>query len=94
MFGLGLPEIAVILLVAVLVFGPDKLPEFARTAGQAVNTMRKLIADAKEQISEEIGADVIEEFSALDPRKAQPAPRPIKTSLNPDEKPPFDTEAT
>lgn len=94
MFGLGLPEIAVIMLVAVLVFGPDKLPEFARTAGRAVNTMRKLIADAKEQISEEIGADVIEEFASLDPRKAQPAPRPMKTPLNADEKPPFDTEAT
>lgn len=94
MFGLGLPEIAVILLVAVLVFGPDKLPEFARTTGRAVNAMRKLIADAKEQISEEIGADVIEEFSALDPRKAQAAPRPMKAPLNPDEKPPFDTEAT
>ena len=95
MFGLGLPEIAVVVLVAILVFGPDKLPEVARTAGKAVRTMRAMIADAKEQLGEELGADVIEEFRDLDPRRpATPPTQKTKPTLAPGEKPPYDAEAT
>ena len=41
MFGVGLPEFAVIALVAVIVFGPDRLPELARQAGRFVRQDRK-----------------------------------------------------
>ncbi|MGB3188375.1 twin-arginine translocase TatA/TatE family subunit [Lyngbya sp. PCC 8106] len=36
MFGLGLPEMGVILLVAVFIFGPKKIPELGKTIGQAL----------------------------------------------------------
>ena len=39
-FGIGLPELAVIFVVAVIVFGPDRLPEFARQAGRFVRQVR------------------------------------------------------
>lgn len=36
MFGLGWPEIGVILLIAVFIFGPKKIPELGKTLGQAL----------------------------------------------------------
>jgi sec-independent protein translocase protein TatA len=35
-FGIGLPEMGLILLIALLVFGPKKLPEIGRSLGKAV----------------------------------------------------------
>ena len=49
-FGLGLDRILLIALVAVIVFGPDKLPLMARQAGKWVNELRKLTQDARSEI--------------------------------------------
>lgn len=41
MFGMGLPELLVILVVALVVFGPGKLPELGSALGQGLRDFRK-----------------------------------------------------
>jgi sec-independent protein translocase protein TatA len=49
MFGLGLPELGIIAVVALLIFGPKKLPELGSAIGQ---TLRGLKEGVKESSSE------------------------------------------
>jgi sec-independent protein translocase protein TatB len=108
MFGVGLPELAVIAFVAVLVFGPDKLPEFARQAGRMARQVRKFANDARDELREELGPEYADlELRDLDPRTivrkhiaeamnetmTEPVSRRGRT-LDPAETPPFDAEAT
>ncbi|WP_340537534.1 sec-independent translocase [Nocardioides sp. GXZ039] len=69
MFGVGLPELAVILLVAVLVFGPDRLPEFAQQAGRLLRQARQLANSARDDLRSELGPEYADlELRDLDPR--------------------------
>jgi sec-independent protein translocase protein TatB len=70
-FGIGLPELAVIMVVAVIVFGPDRLPEFARQAGRFVRQVRTFAVSARDDIRAELGPEFADfELTDLDPRRA------------------------
>lgn len=45
MFGLGLPEMMVILVIALVVFGPSKLPSLGESLGEAVRGFKKGLED-------------------------------------------------
>ena len=69
MFGVGLPEVAVIALVAVVVFGPDKLPDFARQAGRFLHRMKVFATGARDELRTELGPAFSDlELRDLDPR--------------------------
>ena len=69
MFGIGLAEAAVIALVAVLVFGPEKIPELARQAGQMLKRLRTLANAARDDLRSELGPEYADlELRDLDPR--------------------------
>ena len=54
MFGIGMPELLVILGLALLLIGPKKLPKLAKSLGKTMGELRKATDDIKETISEEI----------------------------------------
>lgn len=69
MFGMGIWELAIIGLVAVIVFGPERLPEFARQAGRMVRTLRTLADSARDELRKELGPEYADlELRDLDPR--------------------------
>ncbi len=53
MFGIGLPELIIIMVVALLVVGPKKLPDLARSVGRAFQEFRRMADDVKETIEQE-----------------------------------------
>ncbi|GGD27924.1 sec-independent translocase [Nocardioides daphniae] len=110
MFGMGLTELAVIALVAVMVFGPDRLPELAKQAGQMVKKGRQMANAARDELREELGPEYADlQLRDLDPRALvrkhisevlaedddEVVAAPAGAArLSEGEKPPFDADAT
>ena len=65
MFGsFGFPELMLIFVVALLVFGPRKLPEIGRTLGKALGEFRKATDDLKNTIEREVQVEEQKELLA------------------------------
>jgi len=74
MFGtLGGPEIFLILVVALIVFGPRRLPEIGKSVGKMLAEFRKASNDFKRTIEDEVEAERLRE---LDAARAAPAQSP------------------
>jgi Tat protein translocase TatB subunit len=54
MFGIGMPELLVIAALALILIGPKKLPDLAKSLGKTLGELRKATDDVKESILEEI----------------------------------------
>jgi Tat protein translocase TatB subunit len=53
-FDIGLGEIAIILVIALLVFGPDRLPTMAKQAASFIRDLRLMVAKARQDLSESV----------------------------------------
>lgn len=69
-FGIGFGEVLLILILALIIWGPKRLPEIARTLGRTVRTLRKATYDFTSQVSKEL--DVQETENKEKNRLAQP----------------------
>lgn len=72
MFGIGMPELLVILTVALIVLGPKRLPELARMLGRAMAEFRKATSGVTEEL--ENARSMLEEEA----RRASEPPPPTK----------------
>ena len=59
MFDIGFPELVMISIVALLVIGPEKLPETVRTISLWVGRIQRSFANIRRELENEIGADEI-----------------------------------
>ena len=92
MFGLGFQELLLIMVVALIVFGPRRLPEIGKLLGKAMGEFRRATDDFKTTIEREVHAEELRQISTglvtpIDsvsrsepsPAPAEPVTPPVKT---------------
>jgi sec-independent protein translocase protein TatB len=65
MFDIGFSELVLVGVLALLVLGPKRLPEVARTAGRWMAKLRRYVLDAKRDFSQEMQGGELDELRAL-----------------------------
>ncbi|MGH3654577.1 sec-independent translocase [Glutamicibacter sp.] len=81
LFGINGGEFIVLAVLAVVILGPEKLPEYAKKLANLVKEVRRMANGAKEQLREEVGDEVADiDWKKLDPRQYDPR-RIIKDAL-------------
>lgn len=105
MFGIGTTELLVILVVALIVLGPSKLPELMRSLGKGLAEFKRMSTDVKRTLDAEVEKAEMDQKKAEmkkqmfpekpdtvtpDTAKAAAAPEPVKTEAAPE---PAKTEA-
>ncbi len=77
MFGIGMPELILILALALIVLGPKRLPEVARMLGKGLSEFRRATDELKDELRQ---VDLESEPSSAKPKPADPAPPPTSES--------------
>jgi len=109
MFGINFWEFLMLLLIALAVFGPDRMPDMARQAGRFIRTARTMLNNARSELDKELGSEFSDlkdlNLRDLDPRNAvkryvwdvldeDDEDLPGQEPLGVGERPPYDFDAT
>ncbi|MBR8834892.1 MAG: TatA/E family twin arginine-targeting protein translocase [Stigonema ocellatum SAG 48.90 = DSM 106950] len=74
-FGIGLPEMAVIMIVALLIFGPKKLPEIGRSVGKTIRSFQEASKDFQAEFQKEASQleEAVKTTAELTPKQMESA---------------------
>jgi TatA/E family protein of Tat protein translocase len=75
MFGIGMPELVIIFVIALLVFGPKELPKIGKTIGKAMGEFRRASDELKEGIQREI------DLADREPTEETPTPEAASSTV-------------
>ncbi|NDJ20791.1 TatA/E family twin arginine-targeting protein translocase [Nostoc sp. B(2019)] len=72
-FGIGLPEMAVIMVVALLIFGPKKLPEIGRSVGKTIRSFQDASKEFQNEFQKEAEQleQVVKTTAELEPKQLE-----------------------
>ncbi len=80
MFGIGMQELLLILVIALIILGPKKLPDVAKSLGKALNEFKRATSDLKESLEVDHSLNTVKKsFDAMNdtpPVAGAPAPAP------------------
>ncbi|MEM8641550.1 MAG: TatA/E family twin arginine-targeting protein translocase [Cyanobacteria bacterium P01_G01_bin.54] len=76
-FGIGLPEMVLIFVVALLIFGPKKLPEIGRSLGKALRSFQDATNEFKNEFQQEVSQieDAVKMQAQLEPDPQAETPK-------------------
>lgn len=79
MFGINGGELLILIVVAIIVVGPERMPEYAKQLREWVVGVRTMVDRGRDQLKEEVGDEV--DWSQLDPRQYDPR-RIVREAFN------------
>lgn len=82
MFGIGFTEIMVILLVALVVIGPERLPQVARTIGSYWGRAQRYVNKVKRDVNESIELDALRKMESQARGEAEALQRSIRQTVD------------
>lgn len=86
MGGLTFEKLLIVLVIALVIVGPDKLPKYAQKLGEMVRGIKRMAEGAKDRLRDEMGSEFDEvDWKQLDPRQYDPR-RIIRDALLEDER--------
>ncbi len=66
MFNIGLPELILIIIIAIVVVGPDRIPEVAKMLGKTIGTIKNALDDVKGSIEKEVYSEIEKPLKDID----------------------------